>query len=392
MTDDAPERSRQAWPADLLPPPFADGAHPGLLDILPPLLPPAADTRRARGRDVVILVDGLGARLLREHRSLTPTLRSLAGSTEVVRTVFPSTTAAAVTSLMTGRAPLAHGTLGYAVTDPDTGLGLQQLNGLPVPPGPARTPDPATWMPLEDLGRASSRTTVHVGPLKHADSFLTRCVYRDWPFTGFRRAEDTVDAVRLAVRRAGQDGLVYLHLADVDHAGHVHGVDSDAWRDALAEADALIGTLLRRLPAGTRLTVTADHGMIDTDPAHRLDLADHPDIVRRIPRLAGESRALALQTDDDPAALAADLRDLLGERAHVVAGADVLDLGLLGPPGERPTARVAGRVPDLLVLARGRWAVDDFSRRGEGAPRMIGMHGSLTAAESLVPVVRAVAG
>lgn len=379
------------WPGDLLPPPFADGAHPGLLDLLPPLLPgPVAEP--VTGRDVVVLIDGLGAELLEEHRSHVPTLRVLAGSTTAVRTVFPSTTAAAVSSLMTGRPPLDHGILGYAVTDPRTGLGVQQLSGAPVPPGGAPPPDPATWIRTPDLGRTSTRRSVHVGPLKHAGSFLTRCAYADWPFTGFRHGAEAVDAVRLAVRRAGEDGLVYVHLAEVDHAGHVHGVDSEAWRTALAEADAVLGALLRRLPRGTRLTVTADHGMLDTDDEHRVDLAEHPRITARIPRLAGESRALALQTDDDPAELASDLRDLLGERAHVVHGEDVLTAGLLGPADTPVEPAVRARVPDVLVIARGRWAVDDFSRRGDGARSMIGMHGSLDSREALVPVVRATAG
>jgi hypothetical protein len=52
-------------------------------------------------------------------------------------------------------------------------------------------------------------------------------------------------------------------------------------------------------------------------------------------------------------------------------------------------AHVAGRLPDVLVLARGRWGADDFSRRPETARRMVGVHGSLTAAEALVPLVRA---
>ena len=84
---------------DLLPPPFSGGARPGLLDVLAPL---AAETRT--GRDLVVLVDGLGWGLLKQHRALTPTLRALAGETMKVRTVFPSTTATAMVSLHTGLA------------------------------------------------------------------------------------------------------------------------------------------------------------------------------------------------------------------------------------------------------------------------------------------------
>ena len=80
---------------------------------------------------------------------------------------------------------------------------------------------------------------------------------------------------------------------------------------------------------------------------------------------------------------------LMGERALVLSRAQVLAAGLLAPAGTDVPAHVAGRLPEVLVLARGRWGVDDFSRRPETSRRMIGVHGSLTPAEAVVPLVRA---
>ena len=57
------------------------------------------------GRDLVVLVDGLGADLLVQHRALTPTLRRLEGQTTRVRTVFPSTTATAMVSCLLYTSP-----------------------------------------------------------------------------------------------------------------------------------------------------------------------------------------------------------------------------------------------------------------------------------------------
>jgi len=365
------------WPADLLPPPFAAGARPALLDVVAPLA-----RAGARGRDVVVLIDGLGAELLEEHRALTPTLRRLAGSTERVRTVAPSTTATAMVSLHTGLAPLEHGVLGYTAIDPATGTAVNQITGEPGI-------DPQRWMPLPGLLEERPRRAVQVAPAKHQGSHLSRVAYRGWDFQGHGR-HDRADAVLVAVRRAGPDGLVHLHVDDVDHAGHQHGTDSDAWREALAEADALLGTLLRRLPSGTRVTVTADHGMVDTDPAHTVDLSDHPSLQRLARTVAGEARALALavRERDEAPLLAVGLAELLEDRALVLTRDEVLGSGLLGPQGAEPSAVAAGRVPDVLVLGRGRWGIDDFSRRPEGARKLVGVHGSLTPREALVPLLR----
>lgn len=365
-----------AWPADLLTPPFAAGARPGLLDVIAPLV--HAPTP---GRDLIILVDGLGADLLAAHRALVPTLRRLEAETSRIRTVTPATTASAMASLHTGAAPLEHGILGYTTRDPATDLAVNQLTG-------DRTVDPHAWMPLRALGESTERPAIQVGPGKHHGSHLSAALYRGWEFLG-HGAHDRVDVVLRALRNGGRDGLVHLHVDDVDHAGHRYGVDSDQWRTALAEVDGLIGTLLRRLPGGTRAHITADHGMLDTSPEHTVDLSVHPGIMRLVKVAAGEARALALTAIEGATAeLGVRLGDLLGERALVLERRQYLAAGIFGPPGSEVSERVNGRLPDLLVLARGHWGVDDYSRRPDTARAMIGVHGSLTPAEGWVPLIR----
>lgn len=368
------------WPEDLLAPPFAAGERPGLLDVLAPLA-----SAPEEGRDLVVLLDGVGADLLAEHRALTPTLRRLEGSVERIRTVTPSTTASAMVSLHTGLAPLEHGVLGYLGFDP---VGRRAVNQLTGAPGL----DPHAWMPFATPVEAGARRAVQVAPAKHARSHLSGVAYRGWEFLAQGRG-DRVEAVRTALHRGGPDALVHLHVDDVDHAGHAHGIDSEPWRTALAEVDALIGTLLRRVPRGTRVHLTADHGMVDTSAAHTVDLAEEPAILSLVEEVTGEARALALHAvpgDGAAEELAERMRVLMGERALVLTREQVLASGLLGPAATAIPEHVRGRIADVLVLARGRWGVDDFSRRPETARSMIGVHGSLTSAEAVVPLLRTI--
>ena len=63
------------------------------------------------GQIVLLVLDGLGEEQLRERASLAPTLMSGVGGP--ITSVAPSTTACALTTLVTGKVPALHGVLGY---------------------------------------------------------------------------------------------------------------------------------------------------------------------------------------------------------------------------------------------------------------------------------------
>jgi hypothetical protein len=364
-------------PDDLLPPPFADGDGPELLHVLADLaLTPSP------GADVLVVLDGVGSRLLDENFALTPTLRRHRQGVREIRTTAPATTSTAMVSLLTGLAPAQHGILGHRTIDPERHLAVEQLQGDGVL-------DPATHMPVATLGDRALRPVAHVGPATHQGSLLTAIGYRGWQVRTHDRQADRVGAVVSALRAVGPDGLVLLHLSDVDKAGHRHGVDSDSWRDALSTVDSVLGALLRRLPRGTRLTVTADHGMVDTSPADTADLARHSELLAEVVVTAGEGRLfqMRLREGADADALAARIQDLVGERGVVLLREQAIAAGLWGPPGDPMPDRVRARLGDLLVLGRGTGTLTDSRWRRPGQHVEIGVHGSLTPQESLVPLL-----
>lgn len=67
----------------------------------------------AAPRVVVLLVDGLGWNQFQMHTALMPMLSSFDGGH--ITTIAPSTTATALTSLVTGLAPGEHGLIGYRI-------------------------------------------------------------------------------------------------------------------------------------------------------------------------------------------------------------------------------------------------------------------------------------
>lgn len=357
---------------------------------------------------VMVLVDGLGWQMLRERAGHTPNLRRLLADSDYLHTCAPSTTAAALTTLATGVYPGAHAMVGYAVRDPL----LRGHLGAGHVPGPGdvfdlitfknSSHDPLTWQSVPTLiERANAKANAGCGPQlgavsigrsKFAGSGLSLAAWRGFKHIGV----DALDQRPYQAYRAIKEGakLVYLYVGELDHAGHNHGWHSDKWLEALEALDAMVGQLFRRLPAGTRIVLTADHGMVDTDRHHRIDLAKEKELAKDVVAVAGESRFLQLYVPDDVAvensgreelaqSVAKRWAEFLGDRA-IWVGTDPAPL--MGPLS--PGARAA--VGDVLVALNDNWTVVDSRVQSFHATQLIGVHGSLTPVELEVPLIKAV--
>lgn len=357
---------------------------------------------------VMVLVDGLGWQMLRERAGHTPNLRRLLADSDYLYTCAPSTTAAALTTLATGVYPGAHAMVGYAVRDPL----LRGHLGAGHVPGPGdvfdlitfknSSHDPLTWQSVPTLiERANAKANAGCGPQlgavsigrsKFAGSGLSLAAWRGFKHIGV----DALDQRPYQAYRAIKEGakLVYLYVGELDHAGHNHGWHSDKWLEALEALDAMVGQLFRRLPAGTRIVLTADHGMVDTDRHHRIDLAKEKELAKDVVAVAGESRFLQLYVPDDVAvensgreelaqSVAKRWAEFLGDRA-IWVGTDPAPL--MGPLS--PGARAA--VGDVLVALNDNWTVVDSRVQSFHATQLIGVHGSLTPVELEVPLIKAV--
>ena len=331
-------------------------------------------------RVAVLLVDGLGADLLRAHPDLAPTLAALASPVGDLQAPCPSTTPVSLATLATGLPPGSHGILGFVTAVPGEDRTLNHVQW-------ADDPDPDTWQArrtvFEQADDAGVAVTA-VGPYVYAGSGLTRAVYRGAAYPGAvghgDLAAQIVDALEAAPR-----SLVYGYLAELDLTGHVRGIDSAAWRVQLALIDRVVEQVVDGLPDDAALLVTADHGMLDVPADTRLDLDDRPDLADGVRLLAGEPRARYVHTEPGAAAdVLARWREELGSRAWVAGREEAVASGIFGPVDEG----LAARIGDVVALARGTWALT-ASRRDPGPSRLAAYHGSLTQTELAIPLLAA---
>lgn len=328
---------------------------------------------------IVVVVDGLGWRNLGERKGHARTIARMNGG--MIRTVMPSTTGAALTSLTTGVLPGAHGLAGYRILHPQLGMRttLTDWSGIE---------DVRSWQ-LHDtvFERAAEQgvSSTVIGRSAHATSGLTRAM-----LTGAQyRAADTIEArFEQALHEAGKPGkkLIYLYVDELDRAGHQHGWRGSEWIMRLEQLDAQVGELLGRLPAATGVILTADHGMIDIDGGDHTVMELGSELMRGVAQVGGEPRLRYLYLDGSVPV--EELRERLsaawGRRARVLTRDEAIDTGMFGqvsPP-------VIPRIGDLVVIAQ-RFTAFYASSDPESSRNMVGQHGSLSDQEREIPLVTA---
>jgi Type I phosphodiesterase / nucleotide pyrophosphatase len=342
-----------------------------------------APTQRA----VVMLVDGMGLVGLRANAAAAPYLSSMA-CTELTAG-FPSTTVTSLASLSTGVPAGQHALTGYTTYVEEVDGAVNWLTWKAVgKPDDLRDrlvpevvqPEPTTWQRAADAGVA----VAIVSARDYEGTGLTRAVFRGGGYTGTTSSGDAV-AIAADLADRGHQSLVYAYASELDFIGHVRGPGSDAWTAQLSLIDRQVELLASRLPTGTTLLVTADHGMVALDQAAVIDAdAEGSPLMTDVTTLAGEPRMRHVHARPGAAAdVLATWQSVLGDRAWVISGDEAVRSGLFGPV-VTPMAR--HRIGDVLAIARDGFGV--VRRRRESlASSLAGHHGALTDEDLLVPLL-----
>jgi predicted AlkP superfamily pyrophosphatase or phosphodiesterase len=319
-----------------------------------------AGLTREHERVAVILIDAFGWEFVQRHSDHRLLKRM---EIEPLRSQFPSTTTAHLTTLYSGLPVEQHGLYEWKVYEPLLDDVIIPLRFVSAGAGTEIGLDPHEIVPAPTLFEqidvpSKVLQPAHIWPSTYSSAALSGA--KVVPF------RDLVTGVL----QLGSPGLSYLYWDAVDAAGHEHGPSSKQFEAAAKHA---LDTIDKALPQDTLLVVTADHGQIDVD-AERLDLLDEiwPELSGHLQHgPAGSARDCFLHVDD-PDLVARELGERLGDRASVHRATELF--GDVGP-------RLAARLGDICVLpAPGRMAW--LASHPSHERRFRGHHGGRTEAEA----------
>jgi hypothetical protein len=333
----------------------------------------------------VLLVDGLGFHLVRDEvrrdSSTLPTLGRLLETCTVLEVGFPSSTPISLMTLGVGVPAGIHGMVGLHVRDPDRARLVMPFGWRDDdPPAEAWQPRPTVCERVVAAGGAA----VEVGPGEFDGVAFTQMAFRGAQFVSAESRRDLVAGVGSALGTPTPT-LVYAYTGELDHAGHVSGLSSSAWRDELVAVDTLIGEVERSLLPGCILLVTGDHGMVDAVPDLRVDLDTETALAVGLDLVGGEPRARHLYCRPELVPeVVARFTSRFDGRAIVRRRQEAIDEGWFG--GE-PTPELGARIGDVVVAAFDGGTTIVRSRHEPELSSMIGVHGGMHERESQVPLL-----
>jgi hypothetical protein len=332
----------------------------------------------AENREVLILIDGMGQDAVDKYSDQFPIFDELK-QVKKLYTNFPSTTATSLSTLGTGVLPGVHGMLGYTVRVPRSDNRL--LNALKWD----ERVDPVMWQKVPTLFERAVLAGVsvtHVAAKRYEGSGFTQAALRGAKYVGANGVDEMATAVSAALKP--QPSFVYTYLNTLDSAGHSDGVGSDKWLTALQQVSEFITKVKQLAPAGTRIWVTSDHGMVNS--TEQLILGQDNKLLENVTLIGGEPRARHIYIKEGAASeTIAQWQEFFGNKAKVLSKESAIKDGLFGPV---VTEDSHDRLGDLIAIANNDLILVDPARVREESS-MVGHHGGVTDIEVEIPLLLA---
>jgi hypothetical protein len=322
-----------------------------------------------------------------------------AGRLQPITTTCLSTTNSVLSTIWTGRPPVAHGLLAFELYLREWMMAVEAIGFSSPFEMFANTLtrwgyDPDTFLPVPSLAQLLAPQGIATVTVIHRQFTTTPLSLMHFRGALEVRGHGEASDFWLTLRRAlehhrGKRLLLSGYWSPVDSLAHKFGPgDESGEAEVWTMAAAMDEIFLKRLPekdrAGTLLLLTADHGLVSASRSTTVVFSEHP-VLREMlwmPPL-GEGRVPFFYVRPGCYDAAWDyLHQHFGEQFVFYSREQVLASGLLGPGPVY--AEVPFRLGDIIGFARGSGG---FVGTLEELDRLAGRHGGLLAEEMLVPLL-----
>ncbi len=334
---------------------------------------------------LLLVIDGLGDDYLSQH----PDSFLARHRIDTLSTVFPSTTASAMTSYLTGAAPQQHAITGWFTWFREIGCVTTVLPFTPRFHGPSLTESGIS--PQRFIGQGPLFDTLSVpSHIVYPDDIVDSDYTRTTSGKALRHGYETLAEMFATLHRLAQQPgprFLFAYWSQLDALAHRHGIGSSEVAEHFTQFDSACNDTFPQLAAkGLDILVCADHGLIDTDPAHVITLEKHPELQAMLTLpLCGEPRtAFCYVRAHRREAFEAYVREHLDHACECHSSEQLIEAGYFGLGAPHP--ELHSRCGDYTLLMKQNYVIKD--RLVTEKPfHQIGIHGGLSRSEMQVPLI-----
>ncbi|MGM5482653.1 MAG: alkaline phosphatase family protein [Nanobdellota archaeon] len=328
---------------------------------------------------LLVVIDGLGYEYLKQKKDsfLYKHLK------EKITSVFPPTTAAAITTYATGVAPKQHAVTGWFMNLKETGSVTATLPFLPRAGGVGLEFLDFT---VDDICEAKALSKkinskfISIHPNDIINSEFNQ-KYFSQKFFGYNSLEGFIRQIKRASNEKN-DKLIYAYWPILDKINHEFGVGSKESDEHFYQIDKKLERLKEL--KNTSIILTADHGFMNMEK--EIHLEDHPKLKECLSMpLCGEKRAAYCYVyPERKKYFEKYVKDKLSKYCWLYTRKDMLDGNWYGL--YNPNKKLFHRIGDyVLLMKRGCIIKDKLPAEKEN--REIGYHGGISSEEMYVPLV-----
>ncbi len=340
---------------------------------------------------VCIVIDGMGYHFLQQNQKtfLYSNLK------KKISSVFPTTTASAVTTFLTAQAPLQHGMTGWYMYFKELGTA-----GVSLPFQPR-----FTQKSFDELGINSADVFNHqnafdknnisysiIFPNTTIDSAFSRHSFCSENKTGYENHHDFYHILdktisRTLANKSDSLNMILGYYPYLDEFGHIYGINSQNCADLLSNIDYDLRKLTEKYCSGdTLFIITADHGLVDILPENKLNVSNFPRITSALTLpLCGEGRVPFCYVRPSKARdFEKFIQDEFQQYCTMMTLEETLDKHLFGLGEMNP--KFIDRIGDYILLMKDGYILCDPLYNEKQHP-FNGYHGGLSDEELYVPLI-----